>query len=354
MAEFTMTTRDICIGVLKNNDIDYDDMTETEIANTAAPLIFEDFDFETIEGTTSMETAYYNTFYTELPKQIIRKFYMYEIGSETYGKFKYFLEQKLYEIMPKYNALLRNNYHLYDSTYLNTFYNMSAIETTTQTASELLNYKTKTGTINSTADNSNTLTKTGSEETAIDGEESNTRSGSEKDASFGTYYTRDTNKVATDAGADYTGYNKEYFSNTPQDDLDGVESGDYLTTYKNNVTHEAPMDHRSAVYMGTDPDGNNNPVYTQKTYNSVTDLVEYNDRTNTLSFSNRKDTTEIDRDETQTFDTKDAENINKTQTKQGPDELIKMLEAGIKTRESIKNLFSEIIKEVKPLWLLIY
>lgn len=354
MAEYTITTRDICIGVLKNNNIDYSNMTETEIANTAATLIFNGFDFEKITGITSMETAYYNTFYNELPKQIIRKFYMYEIGSETYGKFRYFLEQKLYEIMPKYNALLRNNYHLYDSTYLNTFYNMSAIETTTETASDLLNYKTKTGTIKNVADNKNTLTKTGSEETAIDGEESNTRTGSEKDSSFGTYYTRDTNKVATDGGAEYTGYNKEYFSNTPQDDLSGVESGDYLTTYKKNVTHEAPMDHRSAVYMGTDPDGNNNPVYNLKAYENVKDLVEYNDRTNTLSFTNRKDTTDIDKDETQTFNTKDSESINKSQTKQGPEELLKMLEAGIKTRESIRNLFTDIIKEVKPLWLLIY
>ena len=354
MAEYTMTTREICLGVLKNNNIDYSNMSETEIANTAATFIFNDFEYEKITGKTTMETTYYNTFYEELPKQIIRKFYMYEIGSETYGKFKYFLEQKLYEIMPKYNALLRNNYHLYDSDYLNTFYNMSAIETITHKADELVNYKKKTGTIKNVADNKNTLTKTGSERMQMDGNETNTRSGSEKDSSFGTYYTRDTNKVASDGGGEYTGYNKEYFSNTPQDNLSSVENGSYLTTYKKNVTHEAPIDHRSAVYMGTDPDGNNNPVYTLKTYENVKDTREYNGRTNDLSFTNRKDTTDIDKDETQTFNTTDAENINKIDTKQGPEELLKMLEAGIKTRESIRNLFADIIKEVKPLWLLIY
>lgn len=41
----------------------------------------------------------------QLEEKIIKHYYFYEIGFETFGHFKFYLDMKLNEIMPKYNKL---------------------------------------------------------------------------------------------------------------------------------------------------------------------------------------------------------------------------------------------------------
>lgn len=68
-----------------------------EIISAAIPKIF-DFDFPIFD-----ESYRFN-----LEKKILRHFYLREIGQETVGLWKFYLSQKLNEIMPYYNQLYKS------------------------------------------------------------------------------------------------------------------------------------------------------------------------------------------------------------------------------------------------------
>lgn len=68
-----------------------------EIISASIPQIF-DFDFPIFD-----ESYRFN-----LEKKILRHFYLREIGQETVGLWKFYLSQKLNEIMPYYNQLYKS------------------------------------------------------------------------------------------------------------------------------------------------------------------------------------------------------------------------------------------------------
>lgn len=94
MAEYTTLLRTICESLagltdtVGNNDIN-------NIIETARPLIFS-FTYPVVENVTPKE---------ELERKILRHYFFREIGFETYGQWKFFLESRMNEIMPYYNQL---------------------------------------------------------------------------------------------------------------------------------------------------------------------------------------------------------------------------------------------------------
>ncbi len=99
MAKYTTLLRSICESVsgltesVGNNDTD-------SVIATARPLIFS-FNYPVIPDVTPKE---------ELETKILRHFYFREIGFETYGQWKFFLQNRMNEIMPYYNQLYQSTF----------------------------------------------------------------------------------------------------------------------------------------------------------------------------------------------------------------------------------------------------
>lgn len=96
MSLYTTEVRFICevaAGYTESQGADKID----EIINAAIPSIFN-FDFPIFD-----EAYRFN-----LEKQILRHFYLREIGQETVGLWKFYLSQKLNDIMPYYNQLYKS------------------------------------------------------------------------------------------------------------------------------------------------------------------------------------------------------------------------------------------------------
>lgn len=93
MAVVTTKTKTICESVI-NYEYVSGRYNVDEIIEQAAPKIF-DFPFPIYDETHRLE----------LEKKILRRYYMREIGAETVGLWKLFMEDTLNEIMPKYNIL---------------------------------------------------------------------------------------------------------------------------------------------------------------------------------------------------------------------------------------------------------
>ena len=96
MASYTTQLRSICESITGLTESAGNNETDTVIEN-ARPLIFS-FNYPVINETPK----------EELEKKIIRHYYMREIGCETYGQWKFFLENKMNEIMPYYNQLYKS------------------------------------------------------------------------------------------------------------------------------------------------------------------------------------------------------------------------------------------------------
>lgn len=165
-----------------------------EIIEAARPQLF-DFDYPIFD----------NAYKSVLETKILRHYYTREIGAETVGLFKFWLETKLNEIMPYYNQL-------YQTTVLefNPLYTMDY--TTTHSGSG-------SGTKDRTGSGSDQTKRTGSESTESAATESGNGSTNRGVQTHGV-----TSGTKTESTTDY-----EYFSDTPQGGINGVESMTYLT-----------------------------------------------------------------------------------------------------------------------------
>lgn len=85
-------------GFDPNLDNPFDDnISQTEIITSVLPKIF-DFDFPMFDSSHKVE----------LETKIIKHYYMHEIGFETFGRWKFALEERLNLIMPFYNDLYKS------------------------------------------------------------------------------------------------------------------------------------------------------------------------------------------------------------------------------------------------------
>jgi len=96
MANYTTQLRTICESITGLTEGTENNNTDSVIAS-ARPLIFS-FNYPVVTETPK----------EELETKIIRHYYMREIGCETYGQWKFFLENKMNEIMPYYNELYKS------------------------------------------------------------------------------------------------------------------------------------------------------------------------------------------------------------------------------------------------------
>lgn len=163
-----------------------------------------------------------------LEKKIIKHYYMREIGMETVGQWKLFLDARMNEIMPYYNQL-------YSSTLLefNPLYDMDVKRTHTVTV---------TGNQNDTG----SLT--------INGNDSDNRTETEQG---------DVNNSNTTT---------DLFSDTPQNKLEGVDTMEYLTTAKKQSDSGSVLSEISRINTDT---FNTNRTHADTRQSQLTNIEEY-------------------------------------------------------------------------------
>lgn len=181
MAAYTTCLRTICESLAGYTEsVGYDKVNE--VLDSAIPQIF-DFDFPIYDA------EYKNV----LCRKIIRHYYMREIGAETYAQWKFWLGNKLNEIMPYYNQL-------YKSALLD-FNPLYDVDVTT----------TRTGKVDGTTNV--TDSSTGKDSKAVD------KTGSGQNERTTTGKATSTNENT----------NVNMFSDTPQGALDELLFGGHLT-----------------------------------------------------------------------------------------------------------------------------
>lgn len=183
MSKYTTEVRFICetyAGL--DESVGYDNISQT--IQKALPKIF-DFDFP----------IYDESYRNVLETKIINHYYTREIGLETVGLWKHFLQMKLTEIMPYYNQLYRST--LLD---FNPLYDVDLTTTSTRDVGQ---------------------------------NESNTAH------SEGSASGEDHGSGSSSSATDSNGSSTNRYSDTPQGGLDGIENDTYLTnaTLNNDTEH---------------------------------------------------------------------------------------------------------------------
>lgn len=187
MSKYTTELRFICehlAGLEESKG--YSDINE--ILSTARPLIFS-FSYPIFD----------DSYKSVLETKILKHFYTREIGEETYSLWKLRLETRMNEIMPFYNKL-------YESELIE----FNPIHDTNYTE----NY-TKNASGNNTRNETNNGTS--NEETVLD-----------RDTSESVNTTRTLDRDTTSADT-MSGNRWDYFNDTPQGGVTGLENLDYLT-----------------------------------------------------------------------------------------------------------------------------
>ena len=181
MSEYTVQLRYICQSLAGSNSI-----SPPSIIEYARKKIF-DFDYEIFDVN----------YRKILETKILRHYFLYEIGLETYELWKFQLENKFNEIMPYYNQLYITQLNKFD------YFNNTNLTTTS-------NRKIKENDINDSTENGTNNTANTENSNSVQN-----NSGSSSSKSDGT------NDSTTKRG----------YSDTPQGYMTDVENANYLTNF---------------------------------------------------------------------------------------------------------------------------
>ena len=380
MAKYTTEIRSICEH--------YAGLTES--------TGFEDVD-EIIEKSRNKIFQNYPIFNenhrAELEHKILKHYYMREIGFETVGLFKLFLNERMAEIMPYYNKLYESETFEFDP-----FKNVDVWNTHEQFAEAGGSDMSTLG-----GEDVNTL---GGEDVNRAGGSDTTTAKSERNLENDTDYTEnvkpfgaekttqsETGRVTTTetptgtetqiqkTHLNHSDVVEDKFSNTPQNGVSGVETENYLTEYRKTTTTPTYPSASSNDTVETDRSFSNRSTTNVTQYGDsneakkTTTLLEYQEgrRTDTNSQTEneqietnesetttaygktdtteygRTDTTEYGRTDTTEYGRTDSMNSSDHRTgKEGSETYQEMLQ---KYRDVILNIDMLIIKNLADLFL---
>lgn len=255
MSKYTTEVRYICENYAGYSESQ--DLTNVEsIIETALPKIF-DFSFP----------IYDESYRTVLETKIIKHYYTREIGFETVGLWKLWLNKRLNEIMPFYNQLYKS-----ETLEFNPFYDVDFTIKRDNTG-KYDETSTNNGTSNTVrTDNLNEVTNTETD-TTTDATRTDDLAHSDTTNSSNTHY--------------------DLYSDTPQGALTGVDSENYLTNARkitdsgvesNNGTNTGTVTNEgtqkvtgsgSTANTGTQQIDGNTTGNGTKNYTNVDDYLEH-------------------------------------------------------------------------------
>lgn len=207
MSKYTTEVRFICeeaagltssVGYLGVNDV----------INTALPKVFN-FDFPIFD----------EAYRPILEKKILKHYYTREIGLETVGLWKLFLDTKLNEIMPYYNQLYKSE--------LITFNPMYDVDLTRDHQLKRLEDIKETGTQESDTNRNGTLDTTANKTGTTHDTSLTTDHGTANQDITNQKTAHGTNGDTTDVTTTVSHVDK--FSDTPQGALDGLKNDTYMS-----------------------------------------------------------------------------------------------------------------------------
>lgn len=279
MSKYTTEVRYICehyAGLDESkgfNDVE-------QVITSSRSKIF-DFDFPIFD----------ESYRSVLETKILKHYYTREIGAESVGLWKLWLNTRLNEIMPFYNKW-------YESELIK-FNPLHDVDVTTDRNGNLAGEKQNNGSISE----NNNLT---------------TNSTTHSEGTAGTDYNGSSQGTRSDN-------NWDYFSDTPQGGLSGIESNTYLTNVRHNVNN------------GTSGDSSS----------STTDSENENDTTTTITNSGGKTTT----DNRSSEYTNTEEWVEHISGKRGTTSYSKLL---LEYRQTMLNIDLKIIDELSDLFMNIW
>lgn len=208
MGKYTIEVRHICEAEAGLTEIGgYSAVAD--IISKAIPKIFN-FDFP----------IYDDSYRNVLCTKILKHYYMREIGAETVGQWKLWLDARLNEIMPYYNQLYKSAMiefnPMYDVDLTTTHMGKNGGSTTVESGGS---DKTEYGRITTDKDYAEVSTVGDTDETGVN---ENVADSNEVTTSTTTLGKKQT----------VTRAKKDAFSDTPQGTLENVEQNAYLTNYR--------------------------------------------------------------------------------------------------------------------------
>lgn len=241
MSKYTTEVRYICENAAELTDsVGYNSLDE--ILTMAAPVIFS-FDFP----------IFNEEYRLPLEKKILKHYYTSEIGLETVGLWKMFLDARMNEIMPYYNQLYESELVEYNPlsdvnvttrhTLTGTGTKTGSVDSTGKDTSVITSQRddagtdtlTKEGTSNMTGEGTSSVEKTGKDTSVTSGKGTDT-STTEGENSQETKAVTDRDTTQTDKGESSTensGKNSseslDAYTDTPQGSLENLEAKKYIT-----------------------------------------------------------------------------------------------------------------------------
>ena len=289
MSRYTTTIKTICESITGEqvNFKNYKTVVEQSI-----PFIFLNF------------PIFKEDYKNGLCAKILEHYFYYEIGVETVGQWKMRLNTKLNEIMPYYNKLYLSELIKFDP-FINVDYTE---EIDRETMSEILaQLKGET--------NTNNITEFLGKELS-----SNETSGNNSNNSS-------TNKTGSENGVD-----RNYYSNTPQNDLTYIEQGRYLTDFRKNTDDRNNKEN-------TTTQGSNVSRETSKDEKSFENRMNRNIGKSTEESKNNTDSNT------------NESIVKKIIGKNNSESYVKLLQ---ELRESYMNIDLMIINELQPLFMSVW
>ena len=355
MSKYTSELRFICeslVGLKKSVGF----ANANDVIKQAAPLVF-DFPFPI------WDEAYRQT----LEEKIIRHYYTNEIGTETYGLFKLYLQDKLNVIMPYYNELYKSTVLEFNPLYDGDYYR--SLDKNGNTSTD--NNRTVNGTTNKVTANDSTTDNTGTVEQET-GYGKNIKDVVDKTANQTlTHGMKTVSDIVSSEKMDSTtggtqktdGSGTNAFNDTPQGGLSDIQNLHYLTTYTqtsdtNNQTVSGTENRMTSgnntnttTTSGDDVTiTKNNENRTQTTSGTDTATTTNNLKTKITGTENENTTNDATEHATGNIDTTEKY-IEHVAGKRSGYTYSRMIQ---EFRDTLINIDEMIIKELRPLFMLLW
>lgn len=262
MSKYTTELRFICESITGNTSSQGYTKTD-DIIEKARGKIF-DFEYPIFD----------NEYKSVLETKILRHYYFREIGFETYGLWKFHLQNKMNEIMPYYNKMYNS-----EMIEFNPLFNIDVTRTKKNTNDS--NKNTKQNDNSNSTFNSDITVQNNSEQ-------ANTKSESLTKTYDLTTNNAETGNTTDSGNTTQSGNNTEtkLFQDTPQNDFTGSLDDKYLTNRTKTSTINSSNTSSENTVSNTN-NSTNTQTGTVSDSNSITDNIT-NSSTNTTK---QKDTT---------------------------------------------------------------
>lgn len=262
MSKYTTEVRYICehsAGL--DNSVGYSSIDE--VLDKSRDKIF-DFDFPIFD----------ESYRAPLEDKILKHYYTREIGCETVALWKFFLARRMNEIMPYYNQLYKSELIQFNPMYdtdLTTDY-----QKVDNGSNEKTGEYTEQGSFNESDSHteSNSFNNTSKTNEGIVGNgESNTNSATGSETESSTSNVTNTEKDDTSKAMND---HWEYFSDTPEGQLEGIQQNKYLTT----VLHTTDDGEGSEAHSETESESNGQTISATSSTTTTNTDNSYNEATN--------------------------------------------------------------------------